>query len=144
MRLVRLIRGSVRVPRDGNLPLSFFQERLWVIQRLEPESTAFNMVLMWLSARPTTAQERLARLRAVIGRHEVLRCVVDEEGETPLARPLTPDAVVVDVVDIANLTESEQFERLSGYRSDATRRSFNLAADAPVRFTIFDVGGDAW
>lgn len=133
--------GLVRVPRDGNLPLSFFQERLWVIQRLEPESTAFNMVLMWLSARPTTAQERLARLRAVIGRHEVLRCVVDEEAVTPLARPLAPDAVVVDVIDIANLTESEQFERLAGFRSDATRRSFNLADDAPVRFAIFDVGG---
>ena len=133
--------GLVRVPRNGGLPLSFFQERLWVIQRFDPENTAFNMVLMWLSARPTTVQERVARLRAVVGRHEVLRCVVDDEGETPLARPLTPDAVVVDVVDIANLTESKQFERLTTYRSDATRRPFNLAADAPVRFTIFDVGG---
>jgi amino acid adenylation domain-containing protein len=133
--------GLVRVPRNGDLPLSFFQERLWVIQRLDPESTAFNMVLTWLSARPTTAQERVARLRAVVGRHEVLRCVVDEEGETPLARPLTPDAVVVDVVDIANLTKSEQLERLASDRSDATRRPFNLAAEAPVRFTIFDVGG---
>jgi amino acid adenylation domain-containing protein len=133
--------GLVRVPRNGDLPLSFFQERLWVIQRLDPENTAFNVVLMWLSARPTTVQERVARLRAVLGRHEVLRCVVDDEGGTPLARPLTPDAVVVDVVDIANLTESEQFERLTTYRSDATHRPFNLAADAPVRFTIFDVGG---
>ena len=133
--------GLVRVPRDGNLPLSFFQERLWVIQRLEPESTAFNMILMWLSARPTTMRERVARLRAVVGRHEVLRCVVDEESETPLARPLAPDAVVVDLIHIANLTEIEQFECLAGYRLDATRRPFNLADEAPVRFTIFDVGG---
>ena len=133
--------GLVRMPRNGNLPLSFFQERLWVIQRLDPESTAFNMVLMWLSARPTSAQARLARLRAIVGRHEVLRCVVDAEGETPLARPLTPDAVVVDVVDLANLTQSEQFERLASHRSDATHRPFDLATEAPIRFTIFDVGG---
>jgi amino acid adenylation domain-containing protein len=70
-----------------------------------------------------------------------LRCVVDEEGETPLARPLPPDAVVMDVVDVANLTESEQLERLASHRSEAARRPFNLAAEAPVRFTIFDVGG---
>jgi hypothetical protein len=132
--------GLVRVPRNGDLPLSFFQERLWVIQRLDPENTAFNVVLMWLSARPTTVQERVSRLRAVVGKHEVLRCIVDDEGGTPLARPLTPDAVTVDIVDIANLTQSEQFKHLTSYRSDATRRPFDLAADAPVRFTIFDVG----
>ena len=132
--------GLVRMPRHGNLPLSFFQERLWVIQRFDPENTAFNIVLMWLSARPTTVQERVSRLRAVVGKHEVLRCIVDDEGGTPLARPLTPDAVTVDIVDIANLTQSEQFKHLTSYRSDATRRPFDLAVDAPVRFTIFDVG----
>jgi hypothetical protein len=114
--------GLVRMPRHGKLPLSFFQERLWVIQRFDPENTAFNIVLMWLSARPTTVQERVSRLRAVVGKHEVLRCIVDDEGGTPLARPLTPDAVTVDIVDIANLTQSEQFKHLTSYRSDATRR----------------------
>ena len=77
--------GLVHVPRDGNLPLSFFQERLWVIQRFDPENTAFNIVLMWLSARPTTVQERVSRLRAVVGRHEVLRCIVDDEGDSARA-----------------------------------------------------------
>jgi amino acid adenylation domain-containing protein len=130
----------VRVPRNGNLPLSFFQERLWVMQRLDPESTAFNMVMMWLSSRPTTAQERLARIRAIVGRHEVLRCVVDGEGELPTARPLAPDAVVVDVVDLSKLTEREKLARLASDRSDAKRRPFDLAAETPVRFTIFEVG----
>ena len=37
----------VKVPRSGGLPLSFFQERLWVLQRLEPGSTAYNMVMVW-------------------------------------------------------------------------------------------------
>jgi amino acid adenylation domain-containing protein len=130
----------VRVPRNGNLPLSVFQERLWVIQRLNPESTAFNMVLMWASARPTTVEERIARLRAVVGRHEVLRCIADEESLTPLARPLLPDAVAINVEDVTNLTESAQFERVKSACSDAKRRPFNLAAETPVRFTVFAVG----
>jgi amino acid adenylation domain-containing protein len=133
--------GLVRVTRNGNLPLSYFQERLWVIQRLDPESTAFNMAAMWLSARHTTAQERVTQLRAVVGKHEVLRCVVDEESETPVARPLAPDAVVMDVVDVTNLSESELSERLVQARADATRRPFDLAGEAPVRFTVFDAGG---
>jgi amino acid adenylation domain-containing protein len=132
--------GPVPMPRNGELPLSFFQERLWVIQRLDPESTAFNMALMWPSARPTTTQQRVARLRGVLARHEVLRCVVDGEGETPFARPLSPNDVAIDVVDIADLTEAKKIERMASHRSSATRRPFNLATEAPVRFTIFDVG----
>ena len=133
--------GLARVPRNGDLPLSFFQERLWVLQRLDPESTAFNMVVMWPSARRTTVQERVARIRAVVSRHEVLRCAVDEEAETPLARPLAPDDVVVDVVDIAGLAQSAQLERVTRDRLAATRRPFDLASEAPVRFTVFDAGG---
>jgi amino acid adenylation domain-containing protein len=136
-------RGLARVPRNGDLPLSFFQERLWVLQRLDPESTAFNMVVMWHSARRTTVQERVARIRAVVSRHEVLRCAVDEEAEKPLARPLAPDDVVVDVVDIAGLAHSAQLERVTSDRLAATRRPFDLASEAPVRFTVFDAGGHA-
>lgn len=133
--------GLTRLPRNGSLPLSFFQERLWVIQRLDPESTAFNMVAMWLSARRTTVQERVARLRAVVSRHEVLRCVVDEQAETPCARPLAPADVVVEVVDIAGLSQSAQLERVTSDRLAATRRPFDLASEPPIRFTVYDAGG---
>ena len=30
----------VRISRDGVLPLSSFQERLWILHRLEPENTS--------------------------------------------------------------------------------------------------------
>ena len=36
-----------RVSREGILPLSSFQERLWIIQTLEPENTAFLLAATW-------------------------------------------------------------------------------------------------
>src|SRR5262245_58985262 len=32
-----------RVPRDGDLPLSFAQEALWFLQRLDPQGVAYNV-----------------------------------------------------------------------------------------------------
>ena len=37
----------VPVERTGTLPLSFAQERLWFIDRLEPESAAYNVSVVW-------------------------------------------------------------------------------------------------
>lgn len=31
------------VKRDGNLPLSFAQQRMWILQQLEPESSAYHI-----------------------------------------------------------------------------------------------------
>ena len=36
-----------RVSRDGDLPLSFMQQRLWFLARLEPDLCAYNIPMSW-------------------------------------------------------------------------------------------------
>ncbi|HEX8246376.1 MAG TPA: condensation domain-containing protein, partial [Longimicrobium sp.] len=62
-----------RVPRDPPPPLSPAQERLWFLQRLTPESTAFNMPML-LRIRGRLDAEVLRRaLEEIVRRHEALR-----------------------------------------------------------------------
>src|SRR4029077_4878262 len=64
-----------RVPRDGDLPLSFAQQRLWFIDQLEPGSPLSNIPIA-LRARGRLDAGVLARvLGEVVRRHEVLRTV---------------------------------------------------------------------
>src|SRR5438128_5193518 len=62
-----------RVSREGELALSFAQQRLWFIHQLDAESAAYNIPL---AVRPSGAQDVAAleqSLREVVRRHEVLR-----------------------------------------------------------------------
>jgi len=35
------------LPADGPLPLSLFQERLWILQQLEPQNTTYLLSASW-------------------------------------------------------------------------------------------------
>ncbi len=63
----------VPVPRDGALPLSFAQQRLWFLAQMEGANTAYNIpVALRLRGRLDDAalQRALAR---IVARHETLR-----------------------------------------------------------------------
>ncbi len=105
------------VPRDGNLPLSFAQQRLWVIDRLDPGSPAYN--IPW-AVRLTGALSAglLARVFAeVVRRHEALRTTFAERDGKPVQVISPATAVALPVVDLSGLRD----------RSDRKAREIALA-----------------
>ncbi|HEX5725783.1 MAG TPA: amino acid adenylation domain-containing protein, partial [Longimicrobiaceae bacterium] len=70
---VPVLPAVVPVERTGALPLSFAQERLWFLDRLEPESATYNIpaALRLTGALDERALERT--LGEIVRRHEALR-----------------------------------------------------------------------
>ncbi|MER7576651.1 amino acid adenylation domain-containing protein [Streptomyces sp. NPDC126514] len=61
-----------RVPREGELPLNRYQERLWFLQELEPDSTAMSAPTAFRIT--GVGAERVSQaFAALVRRHEVLR-----------------------------------------------------------------------
>jgi amino acid adenylation domain-containing protein len=147
--LALLVERSVRAPppvpriaRDGPMPLSFFQERLWVLNRLEPRSTAYNLVAAWPSEGPVDASHAVGAIRALVGRQELLRArYLDDEG-VPSVNLLPAEAVPVEVRDLRARSETEQQAEIQATVDAAARTPFDLAIQPSARFVVFLVAGD--
>ena len=116
-----------RDPSITRPPLSFAQQRLWFVQRLEPSNVAYNMPLsVRLSGALNVA--RLERsLSEVVRRHEVLRTTFAELDGQPVQVIAPPQPVNLDVVDLRGLSKVVQADELAAQRRQEVETHFDLA-----------------
>ncbi|MFL5383051.1 MAG: amino acid adenylation domain-containing protein, partial [Longimicrobiaceae bacterium] len=95
-RLVRAGEGLgappiVPVDRTGDLPLSFAQERLWFIDRMEPGSGVYVMGSVYRLSGGLDVPALARALAEIVRRHESLRTIFPEADGVPVQRVLAPD-----------------------------------------------------
>ncbi|MEW5929611.1 MAG: amino acid adenylation domain-containing protein, partial [Gemmatimonadota bacterium] len=132
-----------RIPRRSSgdpAPLSFAQQRLWVVDRLEPGSPAYNMSYALRLRGVLDVAALRASLGEVVRRHETLRTVFGERGGTPvqIVRPHAPAAL--RVVDLHDAPDAEaEAERLAAAEA---LLPFDLARGPLLRCTLLRLAGD--
>src|ERR1044071_1682049 len=73
-----------RVARDGQLLLSFAQQRLWFMHQLDPDTTFYNL-LTAVRIGGKLDRDALARsINEIVNRHEVLRTTFTQVNGTPI------------------------------------------------------------
>ncbi|HVG11012.1 MAG TPA: amino acid adenylation domain-containing protein [Thermoanaerobaculia bacterium] len=72
------------VPRDGDLPLSFAQQRLWFLTRLEPASPWYNMPIAVRFQGPLDPALLERAAAEILRRHESLRTTFALSGGEPV------------------------------------------------------------
>ena len=98
------------------VPTSFAQQRLWFLQQLEPESTAYNLPL---AVRLSGALDRSALQRSlseIVRRHEALRTTFATAAGEPVQVIHPAVAVSLPLIDLSGLGETVregEAERLS-------------------------------
>ncbi|HYH79410.1 MAG TPA: amino acid adenylation domain-containing protein, partial [Longimicrobium sp.] len=131
------------VERTGVLPLSFEQERLWFLDRLEPGSAQYNLpvALRLDGALDAGALERA--LGEVVRRHESLRTTFIETGGAP-AQVIAPFGdFVLPVEDLSGLDDDERGSQVRRRAAEEAGRPFDLAAGPLFRATLLRLGDGA-
>ena len=130
------------VGRDRPLPLSFAQERLWFLDRLEPGSALYNVLLATrlAGALDTAALER--GLGEIVRRHEALRTTfTDLDGAA--AQVIAPfSGFTLTVEDLSGVDGPARDEAARSRAVEEASRPFDLAAGPLFRATLLRLGGE--
>ncbi|MFF0408961.1 amino acid adenylation domain-containing protein [Kitasatospora sp. NPDC004745] len=122
----------VPAPRTERMPLSAAQRGLWFLNRLQGPSATYNIPLALTLTGPLDRAALTLALGDVSARHEVLRTVYGEQSDgTPYQRIL-PAAPVELHEGGAGGT--------GGTLAEAVGHCFDLAAEPPLRATLFAHG----
>jgi amino acid adenylation domain-containing protein len=126
------------VPREGLLPLSFAQERLWFLDRLSPGSPAYNLPLA-LRVRGELDLSVLTRaLSQAVERHEALRTTFANLEGKPAQVIAPADGWRLPVRDLADFPDPEaEARRLA---SAEAVRPFDLARGPVFRTQLLRLG----
>ncbi|HEY8208949.1 MAG TPA: amino acid adenylation domain-containing protein [Myxococcaceae bacterium] len=122
-----------RVAREGDLPLSFAQQRLWFLQQLDPGGTHYTMSGAFRLLGPLAVAHLEWALSEVVRRHEALRATFHSAGGSPVQRLEGFTALELPLVDLGALPAADragEVERLA--REDALR-PFDLSRGPLLR-----------
>ncbi len=131
----------VRAARDGDPPLSFAQERLWFIDRLEPGSPLYNMSAPLRFRGPIDPAALERALAETVRRHEALRTVFADGPAGPVQRILPP-SFALPVEDLTALAEEERERALVRLATEMGTRPYDLAAGPLFRAVLVRAAED--
>jgi len=131
-----------RVERNGALPLSFAQQRLWFLDQLEPGSVAFNLPLA-VRMRGRLDVATLARaLSEVVRRHEVLRTTFAEIDSVVVQVIGEPRDWPLPVEDLSRFMPERREAEVRAYLAAESTRPFNLQEGPVLRTHLLRLGAE--
>ncbi|HLF04000.1 MAG TPA: condensation domain-containing protein, partial [Dehalococcoidia bacterium] len=127
------------MPRAGNPPLSFHQQRLWFLNQLEPDNPNYNISMAVRMAGKLNLGVLQQVLDAVVARHEVLRTTFAVEDEAPVQVVGDIKPVALPVTDLGQRPGAgdEPAEvRVQRWLVAETQRPFDLTKDLMLRASL--------
>ncbi len=121
-------------------PLSYAQQRLWLVDRLQPGNGAYHIAMALRLQGPLDPAALGRSLDEVVRRHEALRTRLVEIDGAVMQRIGEPPSGLLEVVDLRGGGPAEREAGLLARARRQAERPFDLARDLPVRAELLQLG----
>ncbi len=128
------------VPRDTPLPLSFSQQRMWLVHQLDPDSPAYNIPSAVRLSGDLDIAVLQYSLNEVVRRHEILRTVFRVVEGQPAQQVLPPVSRTFPMIDLADLPLVHQQAEVSRLAREEAHLPFDLARGPLLRASLLRLG----
>ena len=130
------------VPRNGDLALSFAQQRLWFFDQLEPGLSAYNTPAAVRLKGPLNLAALDQSLNEIVQRHESLRTTFGKVEGRPTQVIAPALTIKLPIVDLRNLPASEREIEVQRLVTAEAQRPFDLSKGPLIRCTVLRLGDE--
>ncbi|MBE9216799.1 non-ribosomal peptide synthetase, partial [Plectonema cf. radiosum LEGE 06105] len=125
-----------RVSREIELPLSFGQQRLWFLNKLDPNSFAYNFTNALLMQGRLKVKALEDSVNEIVRRHEVLRTYFKAIEGQPIQKIVPVLKISLAILDLQNLPETERQAEVQRLERADAQQPFNLTQAPLLRLTL--------
>jgi amino acid adenylation domain-containing protein len=128
--------GILPAARDGELPLSFSQQRLWFLDHFQPGNNFYNVPAAFRLSGDLNLHALESSLSRIVERHEALRTTIDTRDGRPLQCIHPAEPVRVRRVDLTDVPAALREGRARGVAQAEAERPFDLRLGPLFRGTL--------
>jgi alpha-ketoglutarate-dependent taurine dioxygenase len=128
--------------KDGHLPLSYTQQRLWFLDQLEPGSSAYNIPAAVRLTGALDAEAFARSFNEIARRHESLRATFVTVNGQPAQLIAPAQPVDLPVTDLSGLPETRREVEVTRMAAEEARRPFDLARGPLIRLRLLKLGDE--
>ncbi|MCU1267658.1 MAG: amino acid adenylation domain protein [Acidobacteria bacterium] len=149
-RLEQMVQGEgglqvppiVTVPKGGNLPLSFAQQRLWFLDQLQPGSAFYNVGRALRLRGQLDVAALSESFNQIVKRHESLRTSFGSEQGTPFQRIMSHTLMEIPLLEIGALPEPQREAEARRLAAEQTSQPFDLTQGPFLRVGLIKFSTD--
>jgi amino acid adenylation domain-containing protein len=153
-RLARIVEAEMRAGREPlppvsplehgpNAPLSFAQQRLWILDKLEPNSATYNLPSALQLEGPLNVAALQQSFDEIIRRHEVLRTTFAILDGEPAQLTGPPVPIDLSFIDLGQLPEAERETEARRLAREEAEKPFDLTRGPLLRTVLLRLAGDS-
>src|SRR5215469_3038519 len=126
----------------SDLPLSFAQQRLWLLDQLEPGSAFYNLPHPVRLSGKLDVSALEASLHRVAERHESLRTTFHEENGKPVQRIAQTAQLKIAITDLSHWPGPKQQEEAQRLATEEARTPFDLQRGPLLRARLLRLSSE--
>jgi aspartate racemase len=128
------------VPREGEIPLSFHQQQLWLLAQMRPAGSEYNEPVCLRLTGLLDSDALVRALAGIVARHEVLRTGFPDRGGRPLQEIHPGVELPLPRIDLSALGAPHRQAESDRLAVEAARWPFDLARPPLLRTLLLRLG----